>query len=99
MRQRLDEQVRASGWERLGWYETTADDPGVEMTRRALAEGAEVVCALGGDGTVRAVASQLAGHDVPLGLLPAGTGNLLRRPLQRHASVTRMDASMADETT
>jgi YegS/Rv2252/BmrU family lipid kinase len=47
------------------------------LARRAVAQGAEVAFALGGDGTLRETAAGLLGSDVALGALPAGTANVL----------------------
>jgi YegS/Rv2252/BmrU family lipid kinase len=59
------------------WLETTKEDPGQGQTAKALAEGVDLVIAQGGDGTVMACVTGLAGTEVPLAVLPGGTGNLL----------------------
>lgn len=64
------------GWASPKIYETSVEDPGGEITRTALDEGAEVVLVAGGDGTVRAVAEAVAGTGIPLAIVPSGTGNL-----------------------
>jgi diacylglycerol kinase family enzyme len=57
---------------------------GDEMTaaaRRALAEGAGLVVAGGGDGTINAVAAVMVGSGVPFGVLPLGTLNHFAKDL------------------
>jgi YegS/Rv2252/BmrU family lipid kinase len=70
------EALEGAGLEVL-WLETTPEDPGQGQTAKALAEGIELVMAQGGDGTVMACVTGLAGTEVPLAVLPGGTGNLL----------------------
>lgn len=70
-----------AGWGRTAWYETDEHDAGVGATREALEAGASMVLASGGDGTVRAAAEALRGSEVPMAIVPRGTGNLLARNL------------------
>ena len=77
----VDQRAVELGWSAPTWYETTIADPGRSMAHDAATGGAELVVVCGGDGTVRTVCAELAGTGIPVGVVPAGTGNLLARNL------------------
>ncbi len=52
-----------------------------EIASQAAAEGVDVVCAIGGDGTVNEIASGLINTGTALAIIPHGSGNGLARHL------------------
>lgn len=77
----VTQMAQESGWAAPRWYLTTVEDSGTGQAERAAVEGADLVIVCGGDGTVREVCAELAGTGIPVGIVPAGTGNLLARNL------------------
>lgn len=69
----------AKGLNRIRFYDTQLDKDGRVCALEALEDGADVVIAVGGDGTVRTVASAVPGTGHALGIIPIGTGNLFAR--------------------
>ncbi len=63
----------------ITFIETQLDKDGRACALQALNEGADVVIAVGGDGTVRTVASAMGGTNHAMGIIPIGTGNLFAR--------------------
>ena len=92
----VTERAAAAGWEEPLWLETSVHDPGRSMTRQALAAEVDLVIGAGGDGTIRVVADQMAGSGVPMGLVAAGTANLLARNLELPLTVEEaVDVALA----
>ncbi len=83
LREAFAREEKAAGLEPTLFIATTADDDAALVaTREAMQGNPSVIVAVGGDGTIRAVAEALDGRDIPLGVIPTGTGNLLARTLQ-----------------
>jgi diacylglycerol kinase family enzyme len=53
-----------------------------ELARRAVKENSQIIVAAGGDGTINAVASELMGTSITLGVLPVGTWNHFAKDLR-----------------
>ncbi len=87
----VEDHAARGDWAEPLWLETSETDPGRGMVRRAVEEHVDLVVCAGGDGTVRIVADGLARSGIPMGIVPAGTGNLLARnlslPLEQAAAV------------
>lgn len=57
-------------------------DAAFQRATEAVRSGAyDAIVAVGGDGTIRHAARTVAGTDVPLGIVPLGTGNVLAREI------------------
>ncbi|WP_194785193.1 diacylglycerol/lipid kinase family protein [Actinomyces haliotis] len=78
--ERVERKLTGAGY-RTHLLETSLAEPGPTQARLAVASGAQLVVAVGGDGTVRAVAAALAGTGIEMGVLPLGTANLAARNL------------------
>jgi YegS/Rv2252/BmrU family lipid kinase len=68
-------------------YDSKKEDDLGDIVRARIKNGFELVVAAGGDGTVSAVINGLVGTHIPLGIIPAGTANLLAQELKVPLSI------------
>jgi len=79
-RERLVEGARKTllRWiPRVDAVATQGPGDATRLARQAVADGADLICACGGDGTNNEALAGMAGASVPLLALPAGTANVL----------------------
>jgi diacylglycerol kinase (ATP) len=82
--------LEAAGW-KVRRLEGRDAQEAEDLARRAVAEGVDALVVCGGDGLVHLGFQAVAGSDVPLGVLPAGTGNDFARTI----GLPRGDAAAA----
>jgi diacylglycerol kinase (ATP) len=66
---------------------TSQEHSPTELAAQAVRERYDLVVAVGGDGTVSAIAQGLLGTDIPLGIVPVGTYNNIARSLSIPANL------------
>ncbi len=69
--------LRASGAHVDGCGDVSKDAAHTRAIEAVRNGAYDAIVAVGGDGTIRHAASTVAGSDVPLGIIPLGTGNVL----------------------
>lgn len=85
---------------RHGWdaelLVTEGQDHATELVRAHLSPEIEAVWACGGDGTLAQAATALVDSDVPLGIIPVGTVNVIAREIGVPKGAGRAIAAVAD---
>jgi len=93
MKKTCEQQFHAAGWS-TSFHFTQKDEPLDKVIHTAINGGAHLVVAVGGDGTIAAVAAGLLNTSIPLGIIPAGTWNAIARHLYIPATPQRAIALM-----
>jgi diacylglycerol kinase (ATP) len=75
---------------------TTGPGHAGEIARRAVDRGADLILVAGGDGTINEAVNGMVHSDVPLGILPAGTANVLANELGTGKTMERSAQALAD---
>jgi len=81
----------------LSPHHLSTSEPGhaESLAREAAAQGADLILVLGGDGTINEVVQGLAFSNVPLGILPGGTANVLAMELGLGSRLERAAGRLA----
>lgn len=72
---RLRAAIEDTPFAKVEWLPIRKGSAAKDAAAKAVADGADIVLACGGDGTVRAAAEALVGSDAALAVMPSGTAN------------------------
>jgi diacylglycerol kinase (ATP) len=72
----LRKELAKHGIDKPLWFEVPKSRKAPKRVQQALDEGADLIVAWGGDGTVQRCLDVMAGGDATLAVIPAGTANL-----------------------
>lgn len=78
----LRRALGAAGITEPAWFEVPKSKKAPKQARQAVKDGAELIIVWGGDGMVQRCIDALVGCDVTIGVIPAGTANLLAKNLE-----------------
>lgn len=77
------------------FIQTTGPNHAYELGLKAIEEGYDAVVAVGGDGTINELGASLVGTNMPLGIIPEGSGNglalYLGIPMNEAAAIRRLN--------
>jgi diacylglycerol kinase (ATP) len=97
---RLDSAVRIlqDAGSHVGLIATAGPQTAGELACRAVDAGCDLILAAGGDGTINEAVNGIVGSNVPFGILPAGTANVLANEIgfsnrPDHAAKQLLDAT------
>lgn len=85
------------GWE-VDVVGTTRPGHAAELAAEGVRDGADVIAVYGGDGTTMQAVKGLRGSEVPLGMIPGGTSNLLAGNLRIPRDPTKAALAVARGT-
>jgi YegS/Rv2252/BmrU family lipid kinase len=92
------QQFARAGWT-CSFHMTLKGENTAPLVKKAVDDGADLVVAVGGDGTIAAVAAGLVDSEVPLGIIPSGTWNAIARHLYIPFNTIRAIALMTGKHT
>jgi diacylglycerol kinase (ATP) len=70
-------------------YQTEGPNTAGALAKKCIQDGSDLIVVAGGDGTINEVVEGMAGSNVPMGILPGGTANVLANEIGLNGDLMR----------